>query len=116
MDKPALSYKAAGAISYFTFLPAGVFLVVSPYKDDRNLRFHAWQSILLSMAAFASDIVVGAVALVTPLIGTAALAYSMRLMFLFWFVLWLACVIKAASGKAMRLPIIGRLAEKLSLK
>jgi uncharacterized membrane protein len=31
-------------------------------------------------------------------------------------VLWLACVIKAMNGKRLKLPIIGGIAEKLSLK
>lgn len=116
MDKPALSYKAAGAISYFTFLPAGVFLVLSPYKDDQKLRFHAWQSILLCMTAFATDILTGTIAMFSSLLGTALLAYTMRFMFLFWAVIWITCVIKASKGSRFKLPIIGHFAEKLSLK
>lgn len=116
MDKPAISYNAAGAISYFTFIPAAAFLLIPPYKNSQCVRFHAWQSILLSMVAFAVDIVLGAVALLTIFLGTVALAYTLRLLFLFWLVLWLACVIKAWTGKRLKLPIIGGIAEKLSLK
>ena len=116
LDKPASSVNAASAISYVTFIPAVLFLLVRPYKDSPCVRFHAWQSILLCMVAFAVDIVLGAVALVTIFLGTAALAYTLRLVFLFWFVLWLACVIKAMQGKRLKLPIIGSIAEKLSLK
>jgi uncharacterized membrane protein len=87
-----------------------------PYKDSPCVRFHAWQSILFSMVAFAVDIVLGAIALLTLLLGTVALAYTLRLLFLFWVVLWLACVIKAMNGKRLKLPIIGGIAEKLSLK
>ena len=116
MDKPAISYNAASAISYFTFIPAAVFLLLPSYKDSPCVRFHAWQSILFFMVAFAIDIVLGAIALLTFLLGTAILAYTMRLLFLFWLVLWLACVIKAMNGKRLKLPIIGSIAEKLSLK
>jgi len=116
MDKPAISYNAASAISYFTFIPAGVFLLLPSYKDSSCVRFHAWQSILFCMVAFAVDIIVGGIALLTFLLGTAALAYTLRLLFLFWVVLWLACVIKAMNGKRLKLPIIGNIAEKLSLK
>jgi len=93
-----------------------VFLLMRPYKDSPCVRFHAWQSILFSMVAFAVDIVLGGIALLTLFLGTVALAYTLRLLFLFWLVLWLACVIKAMSGKRLKLPIIGGIAEKLSLK
>ena len=116
MEKPAISYNAASAISYFTFIPAAGFLLMRPYKDSPCVRFHAWQSILFSMVAFAVDIVLGGIALLTLFLGTVALAYTLRLLFLFWLVLWLACVIKAMSGKRLKLPIIGGIAEKLSLK
>jgi uncharacterized membrane protein len=93
-----------------------VFLLTPPYKDSPCVRFHAWQSILLSMVAFAVDIVLGAIALLTLFLGTAALAYTLRLLFLFWLILWLACVIKAMNGKRLKLPVIGSIAEKLSMK
>ena len=115
-DKPAISSNAASAISYFTFLPAIVFLLLPSYKESPCVRFHAWQSILLCMVAFALDIVLGAVALLTLFLGTIALAYALRLLFLFWLVLWLACVIQAMNGKRLKLPVIGGIAEKLSLK
>ena len=114
--QPKISYNTAGAISYFTFFPAILFLLIPPYKESQCVRFHAWQSILLCMVAFAIDIVLGAIALLTLFLGTSALALSMRLLALFWFVLWLACVIKAWTGKRLKLPVIGGIAEKLSLK
>jgi len=116
MDKPGLSYNAASAISYFTFVPAIVFLLIPAYKESECVRFHAWQSIFLCMAAFAVDIAFGGIALLTFLLGTSALVYTLRLFSLFWFVVWLACVIKAMNGKRLKLPVIGSIAEKLSLK
>ncbi len=114
MAEPRISHNAAGAISYFTFIPAIVFLLVRPYKESPCVRFHAWQSILLFLVAFAIDIVFGAIALLTVFLGVSALAYTLRLLALFWFVLWLACVIKAFAGKRLKLPVIGKVAEKLS--
>lgn len=111
-----ISDRAAGAISYFTFIPAIVFLLIKPYKDSPCVRFHAWQSVLLCIVAFAFDIVLGAIALLTLFLGTAALAYSLRLLSLFWLVIWLACVIQAFNGKRLKLPLIGTIAEKLSMK
>lgn len=114
MEKPALSSNAAAAISYVTFFPAVVFLLLPSYKENQCLRVHAWQSILFSMSAFATNIVLGAAALLTSLPGTITLAYTMRTVFLFWVVLWIGCVVRAMQGKRLKLPIIGGLAEKLS--
>lgn len=111
-----ISQNAAGAISYFTFIPAIVFLLIPPYKESPCVRFHAWQSILLCMVAFAVDIVLGAIALLTLFLATTVLANSLRLLALFWFVLWLACVIRAMNGKRLKLPVIGAIAEKLSTR
>ena len=116
MTQPKISFNTAGALSYFTFFPAVAFLLISPYKDSQCVRFHAWQSILLSMVAFAIDLVLRVIALLSIFLGVAALAFTLRLLFLFWLVLWLACVIKAWNGKRLKLPLIGGIAEKLSLK
>jgi len=114
--RTGISDKAAGAISYFTFIPAIVFLLMKPYKDSPCVRFHAWQSVLLCIVAFAVDIVLGSIALLTLFLATSALAYTLRLLSLFWLVLWLACVIQALNGKRLKLPLIGTIAEKLSMK
>ena len=37
----ALSEPIAGGLAYFTFVPAIVFLVVEPYKNNRFVRFHS---------------------------------------------------------------------------
>ena len=47
-----LTDNAAGAISYITFIPAIIFLVLPPYSTSPFVRFHAWQSIFLNVAAF----------------------------------------------------------------
>jgi uncharacterized membrane protein len=116
MDQPVIPFNAASAISYFTFIPAVALLLIPRYKESANVRFHAWQSILLFIAASATDIVLGGIALLTIFLGTTAQAYSFRMLFLFWLILWAACVIVAFKGKRFKLPIIGGIAEKLSLK
>ena len=111
-----ISQNAAGAISYFTFLPAIAFLLIRPYKESPCVRFHAWQSILIFFTASAVHVVLGAIALLTIFLATGVLARVFWLVALFWLVLWLACVIRAMQGKRLKLPIIGAVAEKLSIK
>lgn len=114
--RTGVSDNAAGAISYFTFIPAIVFLLIPPYKNSNYVRFHAWQSVLLSIAVFLIDIVIGAIALLTLFLGSVALAYSLRILSLVWLVLWLVCVIRAMTGKRFRIPLLGSIAEKLAMK
>jgi uncharacterized membrane protein len=114
--RTGISDNAAGAVSYFTFIPAIVFLLLPPYKESSYVRFHAWQSVLLCMTAFAVDIILGAIALLTLLLGIAALAYTMRIISLFWLVVWLACVIQAMNGKKFKIPLLGSIAEKLAMR
>src|SRR5260370_19450418 len=47
-----LSESIAGALAYFTFVPALLFLLVDPYKKDRFVRFHSFQCILVWSPAF----------------------------------------------------------------
>ena len=114
--RSGISDNAAGAISYFTFIPAIVFLLLPPYKESSYVRFHAWQSVLLCITAFVVDIIVGVIALLSLFLGTVALAYTMRIVSLFWLILWIVCVIQAMNGRKFRIPMLGSIAEKLALK
>lgn len=114
--RAGISDNAAGAISYFTFLPAFLFLLVAPYKENPYVRFHAWQSVLLDITAFVVEIIFGAIALLTIFLGSMTLVYSLRMISVLWLVLWLVCVIKAMNGKRFKIPVLGNIAEKLSMK
>ena len=56
-----ISDNAAGAISYLTFVPAIVFLVLAPYNANPYVRLHAWQSIFLNVAAFVTYVAISIV-------------------------------------------------------
>jgi len=114
--RSGISDNAAGAISYFTFIPAIVFLLLPPYKESSYVRFHAWQSVLLCITAFVVDIIVGVIALLSLFLGTVALAYTLRIISLFWLILWIVCVIQAMNGRKFRIPMLGSIAEKLAMK
>jgi uncharacterized membrane protein len=114
--RTGISDNAVSAVSYFTFLPAIVFLLLPPYKDSNYVRFNAWQSVLLSMAAFVIDIIFGMIALLTLFLGGSALAYTFRIISLLWLILWVVCVIQAMNGKRFKIPLLGSIAEKLAMK
>ncbi|MGD0348123.1 MAG: Tic20 family protein [Terracidiphilus sp.] len=107
-----LSDHAAGAIAYLTFIPAILFLVLEPYKRNSYVRYHAWQSILLSLGAFAVSIVLAFVLIFALLFSPRLHLYAWRAVELFWIAVWIACVVNAGMGKRFKLPVIGELAEQ----
>ncbi|MGO9338962.1 MAG: DUF4870 domain-containing protein [Terracidiphilus sp.] len=107
-----ISDNGAGALSYITFVPAIVFLVMPPYNQSPYVRFHAWQSIFLNIAG----IVLWVALTIITLVGLFFVPFLMLMIrlviFLGLFALWLVCVLQALNGKRFKLPVIGALAEK----
>ena len=109
-----LSSNAAAAISYITFIPAVIFLVVEPYNRDRFVRFHAWQCIALTIVAVG----IGILFAVLNVIGFHILWWMFMLIRLairlILFVFWLIALIKASQGQWYKIPIVGDLAVSLA--
>ena len=99
-----LSEPAAGAIAYITIIPAIIFLAMEPYNRSSFVRFHAWQSIFLGIAAIAIDIILTFIPIVgwilLPIIGLGFL------------ILWIIVIIKASKGERFKVPFIGNFAEQ----
>lgn len=114
--RTGISDNAAGALCYFTFVPAILFLFISPYKDSSYVRYHAWQSAFLNIAAFVIEMILGAIALLTLFLGATMLAFGLRAISLLWMILWLICVIEAMNGRRFKIPLLGNIAEKLATR
>ena len=99
---PAISQNLAGMLCYI-FFAAVIFLIVDPYNRNRFIRFHAFQSILFTIAWVALHGVV-----FVPYIGLA-LWPMVELAFL---ICWIVLLIKAYQGVMFKLPVIGEFAEK----
>jgi len=107
-----LSENAAGALAYLTFLPAIVFLLLPPYCNSRFVRFHAWQSVFLSIAWFAISLALSVLMVFRVLYG---LALVLAINWIIWLALagcWLLCLLASLNGRRLRLPVLGRLAER----
>lgn len=102
-EETGISDNAAGALAYVTIIPAIVFLVVAPYNTNSYIKFHAWQSIFLGIAAFAIGIIN-----VIPILGQIVFLLGMLALF----VAWIIVILKASKGERYKLPVIGNLAEK----
>jgi uncharacterized membrane protein len=112
-----LTSNVAAALAYVVgFITGIIFLAIGPYNKDPFVRFHAFQSIFLSVFYVAFSMVWGAIFgtlfLVSLgfLFGMIALLWSLlRLAFL---LLWLFMIYKAYKNERFLLPIIGPLAAK----
>jgi uncharacterized membrane protein len=111
-NQTGLTDNAAGALAYITIVPAIVFLVLPPYNASPYVRFHAWQSIFLNLAAIVIGIAFSFLTVFGWMFGFYFFYLLTRLIWLAWFVIWLIVLLKALNGQRYKLPIIGDLAEK----
>ncbi|MEO6923659.1 MAG: hypothetical protein ABI064_04570 [Acidobacteriaceae bacterium] len=112
-----LTTNVAGALAYFAgFITGILFLVLDPYKQDRFVRFHAFQSIFFNVAWAAlwiAWIIVGLLlgAVTKGLFFLIQIPVDLLLM-LGGLCLWLFLMYSAYKGKTFKLPIIGEIAAK----
>ncbi len=106
----------AGALCYlFGFITGILFLVLAPYNQNRDVRFHAFQSIFLNIAWVILWIVVGIITAVFRLIPFLGFFVSSLLYFVLGIgglVIWLYMMFKTYQNQKVVLPVIGPLAEK----
>lgn len=111
-----LSSHAAAAISYLTFIPAVIFLVMAPYNRDRFVRFHAWQCIALTIVWVAVSIIFSVLAFAgLHFVGWMLMLIHMLIRIVL-FIFWLIAIIKASQGQWFKIPIVGDLAQSFAGK
>jgi uncharacterized membrane protein len=112
-----LTANTTGALAYLAGIVTGIlFLVIDPYKGDRFVRFHAFQSIFFNVAWIALWIAWTIVGLVLGAV-TKGLFFILQVpidlvIMVGGFALWAFLMYSAFQGKTTRLPVIGALAAK----
>ncbi|HET6181505.1 MAG TPA: hypothetical protein VFE61_31595 [Candidatus Sulfotelmatobacter sp.] len=104
----------AGAVAYFTFIPAIVFLTADPYRKNHFVRFHAIQCLLVWVVVLATAAtlrLIGIVLFIVPVAGPLLTWLISVIAGLAAFVLWLVLVVKALQGELFKLPVLGDFAE-----
>jgi uncharacterized membrane protein len=102
--------RAAAAVAYFTFIAGAVILFLPAFRNNRFVRFHAWQSILLWGVFFFLTIA----ALVLSNLAAAMLFLLFGILAsLAIFFLWIVLSVKAWEGERFELPLFGKLAAKM---
>jgi uncharacterized membrane protein len=106
----------AGALCYLLgFITGILFLVLTPYNQNRTIRFHAFQSIFLNIAWFAIWIVVTIVSIafrIIPFLGVFVSIVLHLALFLAGVIIWFYIMFKTYNGEKIVLPLVGPFADK----
>ena len=121
-----LDENIAALLSYvFNWVSGLVFFLIE--KESRLVRFHAMQSLILSVVFFVGMIVLYVAWIILAIVASQISGLLGTLVGLIFFliilVVFVACVIgwvlgmiKAYQGQFFKLPVIGNFAEKFSTK
>ncbi len=112
-----LPVNIAGALAYFSFVPAIVFLFVDPYRKNRFVRFHSIQCLLFSGVVIVLAAVLrlaGLGVILIPRLGPLVVAVVDVVVALGAVLLWNVLVVKAFQGEMFKLPALGEFAEQHS--
>jgi uncharacterized membrane protein len=113
-----MANNVAGMLCYILGVITGiVFLVLEPYKRNRFVRFHAFQSIFFWAVCFAfwmvwSWVIVGLFLSSGGLGMLGLFGLTFTLIRLAMFAGWIFLMYKAYNNEEFKLPIIGDLAAK----
>jgi uncharacterized membrane protein len=114
---PGMQANGAGALAYLAgFITGIIFLLIDPFKTDRFVRFHAFQSIFFNVAWIALWIawmILGFVlgAITKGFFFLIEMPINLMLM-LGGFCLWAYLMYSAYQKKTFKLPVVGALAAK----
>jgi uncharacterized membrane protein len=116
-------HRTAAALSYLLG-PTGLLMLAIPrYRRDRTVRFHVWQSILLTVAYLAiytvttSTYSLGFISIFAPVISRPLLDVVLFIRPLLDVVLlgtWLVVIVQTWRNRPVLLPLIGRWALRLA--
>jgi uncharacterized membrane protein len=98
------------------FISGIIFLVIEPYKNDKFVRFHAFQSIFFNVALIVFWIAYSIVASILGIVSLGFLAVVMGLVGLLIslavLAYWIFLMYKAYDHELYKIPFIGDLAAK----
>jgi uncharacterized membrane protein len=106
MESTSMGMKArtAGVLSYLLGWITGVIFILIE-RENRFVRFHAMQSILLFGGLNILQWIIGALHFLSFLSGG---------LFIIQIVCWIFLMVKAGQGKYYKLPVIGDYAERFA--
>jgi uncharacterized membrane protein len=112
-----MASNVAGLLTYILgFITGIIFLVIEPYKNDKFVRFHAFQSIFFNVALIVFGISYSIVASVLGFVSLGLISVLMAglslLVSLAILAYWIFLMYKAYNHELYKIPFIGDLAAK----
>jgi uncharacterized membrane protein len=112
-----MTNNVAGMLCYLVGWITGlIFLLIEPYKNDKTVRFHAFQSIFFNVGIIAVWIAYG---ILSGILGAISHGFSLvitaPLFFLIWLgsiACWIFLMVKAYNNQMFKVPFVGDLAAK----
>lgn len=104
-----LAPNVASLLCYICGIITGIIFLVLE-KDDKEVKFHAWQSIFLGGASIVVYIALMILGMI-PYIGIVAAILSI-VFYIGYLVVWIIAMVKAYQGEHWLIPVIGNLAEQ----
>jgi len=98
-----LEPNIAALLAYIFWIPAILWLVIEPYKNDRFIRFHSFQALILGAVWFVVYTVLAITIvglLIAPILMLVTLGVAIFMAY------------KAYNKEMFKLPLIGDFAEK----
>ena len=107
VSSTGLDPNLAGLLCYLAgLITAIVFLIIE--KENRYVRFHAYQSLAVFGALFVLSLIAGFIPVVGKLVSILLAPVG--------FILWILLMVKAYQGERYKLPVTGDWAEEQSGK
>jgi len=112
-----MASNVAGLLAYILgFITGIIFLVIEPYKDDKFVRFHAFQSIFFNVAIIAFWIVWTILSTILGIVSFGILGVVMVVLGLLIALAilgyWIFLMYKAYNNERYMIPYIGKLAAQ----
>lgn len=113
-----LAPNVSGLLAYLAgFISGIIFLLVE--KENKFVRFHAWQSIVLSIAIAIVWVLVGIADFILayiPILGWIIGLLISAGFGLITFIIWIFMMVRAYQGHETSIPLIGNIARNLTEK
>lgn len=91
-----------------------IFLLIE--KENNDVKFHAWQSLVFGVAYIAVvimlEILAAILGMIASVLGIIIIGFFIPIIMLAAFILWIVCLVKAYQGERWRIPVIGDFAAK----
>ena len=90
-----------------------IFLLIE--KENNDVKFHAWQSLIFGLAYIALIIILEILAAILGMIASVLgiiVGFFIPIVMLAAFIVWIVCLVKSYQGERWRIPVLGDFAAK----